>query len=101
MKIYLSGPMTGRPEYNYPEFNRVAKLLREMGHDVFNPAEWWRGPIEEFPIRRAFAAYSEYISLYADAIYLLPGWTASKGARAEHALAIAVGIDVHIWNPSK
>ncbi len=30
MRIYLSGPMSGIAESNYPAFNRAARLLEEM-----------------------------------------------------------------------
>lgn len=37
--VYISGPMTGRPDYNHPNFNRVANRLRAAGYRVINPAE--------------------------------------------------------------
>jgi len=87
-RIYLSGPMTGLPEFNYPLFHRTARRLREEGHFVFNPAEYpYDGPLEDFPVRTAFADYAEFICLEATAIYLLPGWQRSQGALAEVALA--------------
>lgn len=95
MNIYLSGPMTGYPDYNYPLFNAVAKGLREKGHDVYNPAEYaYKGPLDEFPVREAFAEYTEFICLYADAIAVLPGWEKSEGAKAEIALARVLGLEV-------
>lgn len=86
--IYLSGPMTGLPDYNYPEFNRVADKLRRLGHRVCNPAEFpHSGDPKDFPIRKAFASFCNFICLEADTIVLLPGWENSKGAKAELALA--------------
>lgn len=38
-RIYLSGPMTGLPDYNYPAFNAEAARLRALGYTVENPAE--------------------------------------------------------------
>lgn len=38
--IYLSGPMKGYPESNYPLFRQVAADLRADGHRVYNPAEF-------------------------------------------------------------
>jgi hypothetical protein len=37
--IYLSGPMTGLPDYNHPAFRAEAKRLRALGYTVVNPAE--------------------------------------------------------------
>lgn len=39
MKIYLAGPMSGLPDLNYPEFNRVTALLEGVGLKVRNPAQ--------------------------------------------------------------
>ena len=38
-RVYLSGPMSGLPEMNFPAFNAAAYQLRAMGLDVVNPAE--------------------------------------------------------------
>lgn len=93
--IYLSGPMTGYPESNYPAFNAWAKQLRDEGHRVYSPSEFpHKGDEASFPIRQAFAAYCTFICLEADTIALLPGWEASKGVSAELALAKNCGLDV-------
>lgn len=91
MKIYLSGPMSGLPEFNYPKFNEAAARLRAEGHHVFNPAEY---PFEEMGIRQAFADYCNYICRYADGVYMLPGWEWSAGACVEHDLAVRLGLVV-------
>lgn len=95
MKIYLSGPMTGLPQYNYPAFHAAAGVLRSQGHEVYNPAEFpFEGDLDAFPIREAFAEYCEYICKQADTIILLEGWEASKGVSAELALAKNCGLQV-------
>lgn len=94
-RVYLSGPMKGYAESNYPLFNRVAGELRAMGHEVYNPAEFPHdGPHETFPIRKAFAAYARFICEEADTIVLLPGWEKSLGVSAELALAKNCGLVV-------
>jgi hypothetical protein len=95
MKIYLSGPMNGVPEYNYPEFKIMAKILRDLGHEVYNPAEFpYDGYHENFPIRKAFASFCKFICEDADGIYMLGGWEKSDGAKAEHALAKRLGLKI-------
>jgi len=96
IKTYLSGPMTGLPNFNYPEFNRVAALLRAKGEFVFNPTEHnW--DVNNFPIREAFATYCNFICLEADKIVLLKGWQNSLGVSAELALAKNCGLIVEEW----
>lgn len=110
MKVYLAGPMTGIPEFNFPLFNATTAKLRAEGHEVFNPAERdieRHGGVDiskgnatgsqdfavsthGFSLRDALADDCEYICRYADAIYMLPGWEMSAGARAEHALSVAL-----------
>lgn len=93
--IYISGPMTGLPNFNYPKFNAVAAKLRAQGHRVYNPAEFPHdGDLEDFPLRMAFASYCNFICLEADTIYMLDGWEKSKGATVEHSLARVCGLDV-------
>jgi len=94
--IYLSGPMKGYPESNYPLFFRVAKELRGKGHFVYNPAEF---PHNEtvFPVRRAFAEYSAFICNTANTIVMLPGWENSKGATTEKGLAENCNLNVEFY----
>jgi len=100
MKIYLAGPMSGYKDFNFPAFMAGAKMLRDMGHEVFNPAERdlerdgdvyvknATGDIKEaeakgFDRRAAIMDDLSYIINEAEAIALLPGWERSKGANAE------------------
>lgn len=110
-KIYLAGPMTGIPHFNYPAFNAAAAILRADGHEVFNPAEHdietfgkdisnptgcavQAAADHGFDRRAALKADLAWICDHAEAIAVLPGWEQSSGARAEHALASALGLNV-------
>lgn len=112
-KIYVAGPMRGIPEFNFPAFHAATAKLRGEGWTVFNPAEKdnerhgkdiSKGNLhgdEEvaakehgFNLREALGCDLAFICAEADAIALLPGWENSKGAKAEHATAIALGLEV-------
>lgn len=104
MRIYLAGPMRGKPDRNYPAFYRAATILRGCGHEVFNPAESQFNALpvdtplpEDYnnPARREALNFDlAWIALHADAVALLPGWHDSKGARAERATAEAIGLKI-------
>ena len=94
MKIYLSGPMTGHENLNYPAFHSAAERLRSLGHEVFNPAETFGGATD-----RTWAEYMrEDIAavLSVEAVVVLDGWEHSRGATLE--VAVARAIDVPVWN---
>jgi hypothetical protein len=77
--VYLSGPMTGLPEWNYPTFHRVAAQLRQQGYGVHNPAEAFNGQTD-LPYSQYMREDVDKIGL-SDGIVLLPGWRASRGSR--------------------
>lgn len=89
MKVYISGPMTGLPEFNYPAFFTAAERLVAEGFEVINPARPGEGHWgwQEF-MRRALVDLSE-----ADAIHLLDGWEKSRGAVLEAHIAEALGYE--------
>lgn len=93
LRVYISGPMTGRPNLNKPAFYAAANLLSESGHHPVNPAEVCAqiGATEWTDCMRAdIKALCD-----CDAIALLPGWEMSQGAHLElhiaHRLGLAVG----------
>ena len=88
-KVYISGPMTGIPEENRPEFERMEKLLDGMG---VNPhkLDHNHGKTREEYMRVDLKAL-----LCCDAILLLDGWERSHGALVELDTAIAAGITVY------
>jgi hypothetical protein len=97
MKIYVAGPMTGIPDNNYPAFRAAAARLRADGHDVSNPAEL------ELPEGSPWSAYMRAclpLLSECEAIYLLPGFEASRGARLERHIALELGMTM-LYAPQK
>src|SRR6202012_3107664 len=113
--VYISGPMRGIKDFNFPAFDAAAAFLRAHGHEVFNRAEKdrqhdpsgksWKsetGDITKdestglFDRRKAIRADLDYIIDHADAIAMLPGWNVSKGANAE--LWLARFLDLKEWH---
>lgn len=90
-KIYIAGPMTGLPEFNYPAFNAAAAKLRAMGHTVLNPAE---NPVPPCGTWAGYMRMALAQLVQCDCVVLLPGWAESKGALIERKLAQVLGMDV-------
>ena len=108
-RLYLSGPMTGLPQQNYPAFHAAAASLRRAGYRVVNPAELhphsrlrrWQATMTAWLTRTpapALPTWGEYMRaalvglLRCEAIVLLPGWEHSRGARCEVSLAAELGM---------
>ncbi len=92
MKIYISGPMTGLPDLNFPAFYAAAAELRAVGLDVVNPAEI----CPDHAMAWADCMRADIVALMdCDAIVLLDGWVDSKGARLERHIAVQLGMAVH------
>lgn len=89
-RLYLAGPMSGVAAHNFPEFHRVAGLLRRQGYEVFNPAENDDGSTRR---PRAFYMRLDIPALMAsEGVVLLPGWHESRGASLEVWIAIDLGL---------
>lgn len=107
--IYLSGPMTGKPQGNYPAFQAAAAHLRSVGFDVISPAELdsMMGITADQAESLSKERYADILLLdlkqirKADAVYTLPGWTQSGGAQTEVAYARALGIPVQPYMDSR
>lgn len=90
---YLSGPMTGLPDYNRPAFNKAAEFLRNQGYAVWNPAEEFDANYI-YP-RKIYMRRDIEALLKCDSLVLLNGWENSAGARLE--LAIAQELEMNIF----
>lgn len=113
-KIYIAGPMSGYEQFNFPAFFKAEERFIKFGFEVFNPAgadvdaygedifyESEDGDTidleknSNFSLRDALAKDLSWICREATDIYMLAGWENSKGAKAEHALAVA--LDLEMW----
>lgn len=103
MKVYVAGPMSKIPYYNFPAFKEAARLLRGLGHEVVSPAELdeERGiapdpvgtPLPEDVYENVMADDLDRLE-GVDAIYLLRGWHNSSGAKRELTKAFARGLTI-------
>lgn len=104
-RIYIAGPVSGRPHLNQPAFAAAAAALRGAGHEPVNPHGIAphahdgncppsyavnAGHSAACYLRTCFAAL-----LACDELYLLEGWPDSLGATREYTVARWAGIPVH------
>lgn len=108
---YLAGKMSGVKAFNFPMFDRYARVLREAGHNIVNPAELdheqERADAIASPDGSPEHAHSKpwLECLRRDLVYVLsdecqgvlamPGWTDSAGARWETDAAQRAGKPVY------
>ena len=92
MIYYISGPMTGIDRCNLPAFERAASYLYLNSHVSITPfnLEGVESDTYRKQLRRDLVA----ICTRADALYMLKGWEHSPGARAEHAVAVALDLPI-------
>ena len=90
--IYISGPISGRDLTERKEtFAATAAKLEAMGFGVCNPMENGLPPesTTHEHMRRDI-----YMLMRCDCIYMMKGWTHSKGCQVELEVATAIGLPV-------
>lgn len=92
-RIYISGPMSGMPEHNFPAFNAEAARLRGLGYDIVNPVDI--NPDVSTP-RNECLRKDLMALLTCDTIAMLPGWQESTGAHLEMHVAHRIGMPIVI-----
>lgn len=93
-RIYVSGPMTGFKDHNYPAFKTETARLRALGYEVVCPTEI--NPSETASERTWAECLRRDLKemLACDTIALLPGWRHSRGVSVELRVAQDLGFTV-------
>jgi hypothetical protein len=93
-KCYIAGAVDDNPNAE-KEFSEAAEMLKKTGYRVYNPVEL----ISTIGFR--CAPRSEIMMLLFSIIidnlpdmYMLPGWERSRGAKAEHTIAVELGLKI-------
>lgn len=92
MRIYISGPITGRTDYA-AKFREAAEILADRGFDYVNPAE--------LPKVAPGLGWADYIKFdlqlmdACDAITFLSGSTNSRGCQKEAVYARGKGLPIY------
>lgn len=112
MRVQLVGPISGRPNYNDDNFQRVQVELEAEGHEVWSPhrrteaqlamadellAKLKSGEgIDGIAIHHFWLRISmeKLCSGWPQAICVLDGWEESKGANLEILTALHLGVEV-------
>jgi hypothetical protein len=98
---YVSGPMRGYEQYNFPAFAAAERYLVKSGWKVYSPARMdteldgfdgtgeWNGTLGE-SLRRDFSVICR-----SGSMFLLKGWQKSTGANSELKVADILKLNVY------
>jgi hypothetical protein len=99
-KYYLAGPMSNIPQFNYPRFFELARILREEGFTIVSPAELdspetvkaamaspdgnlGSGVVNGETWGEFLARDVKLVADDVDGVFVMEGWEKSRGARLE------------------
>lgn len=90
MKIYISGKISGTRDFRN-RFQKAEDHLKKDGWDVINPVAIG----DLLPPSTTYKQFMEIdlkLLTMCDAVYMIPGWEESEGAKTEKQLAEALGL---------
>jgi hypothetical protein len=92
MKIYIAGKITGEKQGDvFEKFNAAAYRIRRKGHEVVNPLDFCK---QNWSWEQCMKVCIEQL-ITCDAIFMLPDWSRSNGARLEHEVATGLGLAIY------
>ena len=92
MKIYVSGPMSGKPEFNKAAFEEAATVLKQLGHHPVTPFDLdVVEPVKFHDWTENMKRDIKYLPSF-DAVLLMDDWDESKGATIEAGIAQVLSI---------
>jgi len=115
MRLYIAGPMTGIPQFNYPKFVLMAAELRAAGHDAVSPVELDDPEIQAISlaspdgnldtIKSHGQSWGDFLARDVkqladdgiEGVVVLPEWEYSRGARLETFVAYLCDLPIYSW----
>lgn len=96
--FYLSGPMAGYDDLNFPAFVKASEELRDAGVKIISPNEL--SPEVGIPATGEDYLANDFAVMARDCqgIILLKGWPRSVGARAELEIALTLKWPVYYYH---
>jgi hypothetical protein len=99
MKIYISGPITNDKDAAI-KFKKAENLLKSRGYDPVNPQlipfpKFHQPDLGDEGVWEYFMHAAIQKMMECKHIYMLKGWTESRGANVEWDLAKKLGMVIH------
>ena len=99
---YYGGPMSGYPDYNYPQFATDVAILREAGLKIKSPHEipWPENhkDMAEDELWFEMMERTRKMMLQCQAGIFMKGWPQSRGARQEMKMALDLGWKIYFYH---
>ena len=103
LRVFISGPISGKVGLNQQAFNYEERLLKENGYATFNPFSIARiAPevLDTWGNEALRLEWQYYMRIcigqipLCDEMRMLPHWQNSHGARLEHQIARELGLKI-------